>query len=349
MSAQLDLAENVDTVRDLPLLARALQLSGEYSPSGEVTAEMAREWLDKYRYDAQRNVRPSHITYLSAAIRKGDFWPDTQLRFTLDKKGALLLVDGYHRLETLVATGHSARFVITISPVSNARDAAHIYGSIDRGKARTDVDFLKAHNVDAGNLSNTQIRQVFAALRSVYAGMPYTKTTIALALPREAILAAMPQWMPAAQVYFEACTGAPQHLQRNLQRIPVVAMGLLTCRYGIKPAAEFWGEMAQDIIVTPDPRRALINWWINRDSMSGGRVGQAGYAASNVAYYNRESALNVAAVWGHWHRGGTLKKIQTRKLDNPIVLRGIPYHSEQQKAWMGEWLKNTDAALRLVP
>jgi hypothetical protein len=98
-----------------------------------VTPDMARAWLASNTDN--RKPRASHIAAMAAAIRAGQWrWTHQAIAFS-DAR----LIDGQHRLKAVIEADTAAEMMVMIG-----MDDRSFVGAIDRGKARSNRDDVKA-------------------------------------------------------------------------------------------------------------------------------------------------------------------------------------------------------------
>jgi hypothetical protein len=108
-----------------------------------ITPEKAKAYLEN-NFGRNRSLKPRSFARLCEALRSGHFYPIHQaIAFDEDDK----LVDGQHRLSAIVETG-----VATWLIVAYGVRREHL-SAIDRGKARSDADQIRATtDMDIGHV-----------------------------------------------------------------------------------------------------------------------------------------------------------------------------------------------------
>lgn len=154
--------ENIHSSAELivPGTKRIVHISFE-----TVTPELAREWLDSNSLQ-QRAVSDKSVLQYTSQIEKGLWHSDNgeSIKFSCDKNGEEVLIDGQHRLRA-TANGDKSQVFMIIRNI----DPDHIK-SMDLGKKRSIMDILKVNGFEPpAGFTNRVISSVMMSLYQVRA------------------------------------------------------------------------------------------------------------------------------------------------------------------------------------
>lgn len=229
----------------------------------EVTPEMAEQWLADMAYVHQRTIRAAHVAFLAEEMRRGNFTAGTQIHI-VSLHGRLTLVDGYHRLKAVIASGVPHSFSRLITFVDSEERIAWVYGNIDVGLKRTGSDFFGALELHTRlGLTESEVRTYNGTINYMDTGCLYNPGESAR-LHKDDAVGRMELYAPFARDYFSLLKGCDQRIYRAAIRAGTLSVALLSLRYSL-PRAEnrgdpsvidFWrGVIFDDGIQVGDPRK----------------------------------------------------------------------------------------------
>lgn len=290
-----------------------------------VDPAMAKDWLDHYIYDRQRQVRPTHVTYLANLMRQGRFRAGSSIDFGFYDQQHYL-VNGQHTLHAIMAYGQPIPLLVTRHIVASREELAHLYSTFDRQLRRTQQDVF--HVFDFLRQSSLSKKQQMA----LAAGVIYPMTGFmvwrgktrpqvnALAMDPETRLHWMAAWLAEAQQFFALHTDMDKLRKTCLERGAVVGVALATFRYCAERATTFWRAVARDEgLQAGDPARTLLRFLYN------------------TPVQNQREAYDryVAAAWNAFYEGRGLDKLYARPVNLPILLAGTPHNGRRAYWYLG--------------
>lgn len=286
-----------------------------------VGPELARHWLDAYRYPGQRRLAEARERLYRQEMARG-LWRTSELRFARLPDGKLYLVNGYTRLQSIVLGDFELPFVVTLVDVANASEAAAEYATLDAHRVRQTRDLLRGHELDEQlgfPLSDQErVARTAAILSSGFQQTSHHRLahTIQFRLPF------LLEWAPFARVVFEATrTGHdPDQAARRIYNAPIFSVAMATARFQPERAAEFWRNVAAN-----DGLRRNHADWIMRDFL-------ARLSTSTVRQWP-SMERRVAACWNAFMEDRELSFARVEpNFDgswSPIKLVGTPYNGQR--------------------
>lgn len=294
----------------------------------QVTPEQAIAWLNKAGYDKQRSVREWWVSYLAEEMKKGNFEQDTALMF-MKHNGALELVDGQHRLNAVVKSGLSQRFVIVIRDVSDEQAVADAYYRLDQSLRRTASDQYRVLELEEKlDLTSTDLNALGASVKFLFLGFdfkasgPFGKT-----IHPDERLRLMMEYSDAARHYFTMKMGAPSEISAALKRASTVSVALVTYRfsineYGLEKVDEFWrGAIFDDNVAKGDARKI-----VNRHFWTAGMLSSTSSHDTNVS--QAYAARLIARCFNAYMKGEVLKQGKVLDQTAPILILGSPFNGK---------------------
>jgi hypothetical protein len=278
----------------------------------DVDPPYARHLRDTCNFDRQRAINDINRQRLAVEMIYGRFIPGTTVYFAVLPNGKMLILNGNHTLEAIVASGKTQRLVFIFKQVADVSEAARLYGTFDIHKARTWTDALKAVNPDKKfPMSNA----VMPAVGHIMQRFDYNPRNVEANNSRGARFASMHDYEEPAASLQAVMVGAPGVNKAAIKRKGVLAVALETVRYQPGPASVFWKDLAHDDgLPNGDARKTLLRWLLN--SRSGG----AKLIGASAANSHGRAAIGA---WNAWYRGDALQSL--RPHTGPIVILGTPW------------------------
>lgn len=100
-----------------------------------ITPEIAQMMLLEYKYEFQRQVRESRVSYLAKEITHGRFLANT-LFLCQNGEGKTYLLNGQHTLNAIVKSGVSLKLPVETFYVEDYTDIAKVYKRIAKQRNR---------------------------------------------------------------------------------------------------------------------------------------------------------------------------------------------------------------------
>lgn len=276
-----------------------------------MTPAQAEHIIRTQMWDRQRKLRRPHAAYLASAIELGELWKLT-VEFAELPDGTKVVVDGQHRLDAVVRSGRTLPAVVIVNRVSDEREVARLYASIDRQKTRSMVDALRAYAiVSESSISLETLSKLSAGLALL--SSRFSRDFSQLGRSQISRADQIEQWMEEIETYIGLIKGNSKEAWNLLTaRSAVVAVALATIREQPDMAEQFWGGIAQDDgLKAGDARHALLKWL---------RATPVRSVPNAVVY-----SLYVAAAWNHFYAGTDLHKIIVKNRSAPVRILGTSY------------------------
>jgi hypothetical protein len=265
----------------------------------DITPALAKRILDESCYAYQRKIRPWLIKKHAAAMRLNRFVPGVQITFGL-LEGELIGVNLYHRMNAVVESGKTVRFMIHIVPCANVAALENLYSIFDEpasGRKLMETAGAVLEDAELGSHATAALLRAVQVIEARY-HTPDVDSDATIMHTASARNAKARLWLPAAKAYFAAIAGAHKEVFDALHRRAVVAAALLVFKHQAAIAAEFWGGLAADDGLSRiDPRKTLAEHLRRREDTR--RVEMDVYA--------------VARAWNAFYEGRKLKVIRVRE------------------------------------
>ncbi len=233
----------------------------------DITPELAKSWLVRFRYDGQRTLSRAHVCYLVGQI-EAERLRFSSLRLTGypgDEKGAdgkpkmrWFLTNGQHRLEAVIESGQAVRFGVERVKVATYADVARDYAEQDNIRNRSASDSFVAMGVgEREDLLKSQVGALHRAVRIIASDFSLTNKNLPMLKSRVALAEVIEPWLAPAVEFFKAIENSPN--AALLLHAPVMAPALATFGAAPETAIEFWATMAADDgLRAGDARRTLL-------------------------------------------------------------------------------------------
>lgn len=277
----------------------------------DVDADYARHLRQTCNFDRQRALVDLNTKRLSVEMDNDRFIPGTTVYLAVLPDRSMLILNGNHTLEAIIASGKTQRLVLIFKKVADVQEAARLYSTFDIHKVRSWTDALKAiHPEKKIPLSNA----VMPAVGHIMQSFTYDSRNVEANNSRGFRFNWMDVYEDAAGSLMAAMTGAPTVNKIAIKRKGITAVALETLRYQPGHAAVFWKDCAHDDgLAKSDPRKVLLRWLLN--AKGGAKL--TGPKASD--------ALSRAAIgaWNAWYRGDALQTL--KPLSGAIKIEGTPW------------------------
>ena len=296
-----------------------------------VTVTMVKRWLEERKYEVdgsnlQRKVKPPHVEELTQLIVRGELVPaNTKIQFCRCD-GKYYNTDGQHTMLAILAankrkpaiTGVMAN--VEICYCSNMEEVARIYATADIGVMRTQGDALRAAGIAKEfDVSDVAVNKVGSAVGLIIAGFSRPTTDAWKLRNRDVKLAAVREWMPLAQQYFD-CVKTQKGFTKVMRKASFVAIGMTLLKFQPDKAKEFLLGVADDSgLDRADPRKALREQLLKLEARNG------------VQLRKEQEARYIAYAWNNFYRGHSIKQFKIGDPDEPIKLLGTKYDGESVK------------------
>ena len=284
------------------------------------TPELASDWLKRYVYPKQRQIRQRQVKRLAEAQLRGTFKSFTDIELTqVAGKGDWQLTDGQHRLHSIILSGKSQWLIVKWRDVDTEAERADVYGRTDRGLPRTTRDNLIAHELynDMG-LTKTQVSALQAAVRVLASGF-VQHSSLYYAMSDELLMDGMRDFQTEAARFFEAIAGGDSSLTGRLSSSPSLAVALMTFRHQPEIADAFWKRIAANSgLIMGEPEHCVVRLLVKHTIKTLG-----------VPKYGR----SIASAWNA-HMDGRQIALLAANAAKPIRLVGTPYTGRENRFYM---------------
>ena len=288
-----------------PPLVQILQHGREV----DITPALANRILKESCYEHQRNLRPWLIEKHANEMRLNRFVAGVQITFGL-LDGKLIGVNLYHRMNAVVKSGKTVRFMVQVVPCANASQLNDLYSIFDEpasGRKLMETAGAILEDAELGSHSTAALLRAVQVIEARY-HKPDVDTDARVMHTAAVRNVAARLWLPAAKRYFAAIAGARKEVLDALHRRGVVAAALPMFKHQPTKAAEFWGGLAADDgLSRTDPRSTLAEHLRRHEDT---RVVELDVYA-------------VAQAWNAFYRGRKLKTIRLRE-SKPFDIAGTP-------------------------
>ena len=280
-----------------------------------VTSEIAKKWLEEYRFQGQRNLDRETVLLYAREMQMGRF--DAVSQINLVQVGPkTYLTDGQHRLQAVALSNVPIPFVVRTKTATDETEAARDYNA-STGKARTVSDSLRATGIQESlELNSSELNVIAAATSLIVGGFSIRANRSLLNRSVTEKEQSIREWAPDYAEYQKSVLGAHQSLARILKWRGVVAVGLVTFRYAPFKASQFWGDLVAE------EGRSKAGTYLERRLLFGELSKR-----KNMASISR----NVAEAWNRFFLGKSLPANFHPLADTlPIYIAGSPFNGSQQ-------------------
>ena len=218
--------------------------------------------------------------------------------------GKMYLINGYHRLNGVVAYRKEQSFNVVVIECANIEEVESRYAQMDRAqfiRLRSDTTAMNAIRFSEGlGISKTVATAFWNTLPILFNGVSRvrhgdTKTKTEMALIEVRACYGF-EWAAEIRDYNALITAKgvnPRNRQRLL--IPaVIAVALMTLRYVNNRAIDFWGAVAlDDGLRSGSPQHTLVRTLAERRFVGGDGENLIVPAVAWNAYYNRRGLSSI--------------------------------------------------------
>lgn len=288
-----------------------------------IDSDQARKWLNRYKADVQRPLRPGWVKQLAEYMRDGKFDQNStiQLRRLGDE---IHLVDGRHRLNAICNSGLPQSFYVITDEVTDRIGLVDAFGAINGGKPSTVQDYLFASGLEyETGLTRDQIIRTSGAMPIIHASFGNdTKRRMDIDERREMIV----NYAPAAKLYLPATASAINPIKQQLRWAVTIAFGLVTFdesaqKYGVDKVGSFWKALSlMQNSGEGDPCGKASSHLIGIVPLrTNGR-----YDAKKIPEPLQQTARYLATCFNAFVADRNLKRVQYDR-EAPIVIYGSKY------------------------
>lgn len=280
--------------------------------------DLAERVLTEAPYEGQRKTEEHHVALLADMMRRGKWTKGSQIAFA--RVGdRLYLVNGKHRMHSVIASGRDIEFQVLIVDVQTMEEVAALYYHFDvAARARSTSDILRAvGGTEMHGLSKAMAKSLYSAagLISNRLVWPHYLRDPIKARSVDHRLDAMKPWWALAKQFETITEDADRNLRVRLRRPGTVGVGLLTLKYQPDKAVTFWAGVAQnDGLRKGDPRHALVFDILNRVLASGTSM---------------QGVIVPCAAWNAWFEGKSITHIKVTSTATPRLL-GTPFDGRRR-------------------
>lgn len=286
-----------------------------------ITPLVAAELLSTAAYEHERTLRAQWVKYLAEEMKRGSFKQDTVIEIV--KRGDTkksVLVDGYHRLNAVIQSNLSCRFVVIESEVKDADEIARMYYRIDRGLPRTTADQMRVLGIEKEfDLKPYQIRRLSAAVPWIDSG--WKSSGLMHPDDRERLVR---EYAEECGLYFVSIAGRLTEMKSAFERAATLSVGLVTLKYSVErygtKVEEFWEGVAMDNELASTDARKWAFRHLLTTGMSGGEPSEGKETRTP-----RYSSRYLAACFNAYVAGRGMKQKPKIHTYEPMVILGSPF------------------------
>ncbi len=233
-----------------------------------VTPHAANELLLHQNYNDQRPKDLNHIRKMSIAMKRGTFGGRAFTMIVLavialGEKVTEILVDGQHRLESVVDSGKETTFIVQRVQCDTMADVDQLYNDVDKGKARGIKDLVRTHKigqkycVNGVALPDEYLIKIAGAIRLLTTGFNPASEKKGVTFGDDQMKQAFDNWAPYFMAYYEI--KEQSHAKQLLQGVPLLAFALVALRYGDARHKQFLNDLAQGTGQHNQPSRVIFD------------------------------------------------------------------------------------------
>lgn len=283
----------------------------------------------RMRYDHQRNISPLHLDAVKTMMVEGTFSPVNTIMFADVGGKHNALINGQHTMLAIDEIGTAYELPVVQYHCDTEDERAQLYYRADKPRRRNLGDSTRSlHLPSSLNLTPTQISLTVAAFRHIKGNWGTNRHVYGLMSDDKAI-SLIPFWRDDVASVYEAITPCNNEERRTIIRKAVLSVALITMHYSRDKAFGFWRQVAQDDgLERYDPRKTIRTWLHEKASSGGDR---------RTRILDNEVSRGVALAWNAHCENRTLRYINVKDVQKPIVLDGTPYRGYQDKDFLPEW------------
>lgn len=301
--------------------------SNTYLKVESVTPEQAKEFL-AVKYAHQRRARPHWVKHLAREMAEGRFMPSAEIH-VMYVNGEPALINGQHTCMAIVEYGKPVRVTVRKTSTSEMGQIAMYYAfGHDNGVKRTFKDGLGAYNISEEiGLGSHYVELVSTALRHIRANFREDGRGRAgvSPMPLTEMVELLPAWSEYGKMFWDntpAPAGELTRVKRSVGKRGALSVLLVTYRYQVSKAREFWSGIVSPGLTDNDPR-----WYARRVIEDAARAPGRAYTMSPAML----SRL-LAKCWNNYTNGLTMGQSPRRSdIDEnaKIVILGTPFNGKQ--------------------
>lgn len=288
-----------------------------------VSRQQAKEFLD-YRYAYQRPMRPHWVKFLANEMKEGRFMQTAEIHI-MYCNGEPQLINGQHTCAAIIEYGNPVLVTVRKSSTSEPGQVALMYSfGHDNGRKRTFTDALGAYNLgEQFGAGSHQVERTAAAMKFMRDGFNSESSKTVLT----DIVAAMGDWLPYAQMFWNNVTvpaGELSRIRTGIAKMSVLSVLLVTYRYKLHEARDFWGGIVSPGLNDADPR-----WYARR--VIGESIMRGNYQSkqSNKPEFIARRLSKCWNVFIEHKRMGQIPRMADIDPKARIVIAGTPYNGRQ--------------------
>jgi hypothetical protein len=277
----------------------------------EVTPLLAGKFLDANIYEGQRPKRKKQITALTNAIDGGVFLTGSiAVAHQGWNGGDLMLANGQHQCEAVIATGKSIAAVVEEYACKTPEDFAVLYRQFDNNAVRS-LSEIAVPEAAALNLkwSKSLISKVLSAVSFLEGHIGMHKNERVKYLKK---------YIREGNFVHEILDVVSACESKHITRSPVVAAMIVTYRKDHADAEEFWEEVRDGENLKANSASLRLRNYLLSTSISFGRGVNAG--SLNESASVREMYAKCIVAWNAYRSGGTTSLKYFPGKDIPKVL-----------------------------
>ena len=295
---------------------REMEVQNEWSEVITIDGEMARQWINEYKFDGNRPLSRDHLAFLKAELKAGRF-RTSEIRLVHTPQGTSL-TNGNHRLHLVAETGISIKANVYHLMTGFPEEVAEDYGATDQQRKRTVHDAVRATTLpQESGLNPTNFNKLIAATNPLVGG--FTSSSFGQANPLSRSVGvrklAIREWIREAHQFYDCTINGDQDIVKRSKNMAVMSVGLVAFRYQSDKAYEFWHKTVHnDGLIKGDPCRTLAMFLLKTKDKD----------LSPPVY-----ARQVAKCWNAFYQVRNLQVI-TGTVDPtaPICIKGTPYNGK---------------------
>ena len=293
-----------------------------------VTPAMATEWLRGSKYDGQRKIQRRDVTRYASQMERGDWGRgEAAIVFGLRSSGEHLM-NGQHRLTAVVLAGKAQVFLIERRVYESDQEMDRDFSLMDQGKKRTTAQALKCLNLgDRIGVPDYFVVKCLSALGGLtdgFAKATHARVTDKALSSMGAKEDLLMSWQAPIHAYYRAHQQSSARSIPLFQRIPVIAIALLTFDSEPKMALEFWETTAKNNgLKIGEPEHTLRHVVLSDYSPSDKRPNSEKNGREEL-YGNDWYARCVAKCWNAYYQNHEVTDIRGVSKAAPLIVLGTP-------------------------
>ena len=278
---------------------------------------IAKRILSDANFPQQRKITDDRLYDATRSIKDGTWNPHHVVHFVLLSDGAFWLVNGQTRMTAIVQCDIAQKIGIIIQRVKDEHEARMVYTQFDKSAGvRTPGQILSAAGVsEEHGLPRQLATYLYSAVGIINNGMkvPSGSTSDGRSVASRNTankLQWIGEWTREAKLYHQEISECLPHIKRVMMRGGTLAVALVTYRYQLEKAREFWRAVAEGAnLKKNDPRLTLSHDLSHRN---------------NAVGIHNISVQQSALAWNAFYQGRDLKILKCTP-DWRLFIAGTPY------------------------